>query len=260
MKTSFLSQETIKSALPEFLLLYEKRPFKQNDGGMGAPHLFATWLLTKTIQPTHIIESGVFRGQGTWMLNQAAPDAKFTCIDPDQDRIEFKLEGATYSNVDFSQHNWGDFPKDNTLCFFDDHQDSIKRMRLLKSLGFKHAIYEDNYPLCEGDCYSPKQALMRAEESHSYPFRRWAHSLFCPKKEFIPPHEEDAHFLKQNLDTYFEFPPVVKTAQTRWNTPWTDKNYPTPTPFYTEATLPSEASAFLKEAQRYTWICYMQFR
>lgn len=101
---------------------------------------------------------------------------------------------------------------------------------------------------------------MRSEESHSYPFRKWAHALFCPKKEFIPPHEEDAHFLKQSLNIYFEFPPVVKTAQTRWNTPWTDKNYPTPTPLYTEATLPSEASAFLKEAQRYTWICYMQFR
>lgn len=115
---------------------------------MGAPYLFTTSLLTKTIQPTHIIESGVFRGQGTWILSQAAPDAKFTCIDPDQERIEFKLEGATYSNVDvdFSRHNWDNLPKDNTLCFFDDHQDSIKRMRILKSLGFKHAIYEDNYP------------------------------------------------------------------------------------------------------------------
>ena len=259
MKTSFLPSEKVKAAIPEFVALYEQRPFKNNDGGMSAPHLFATWLLTKTLKPKYIIESGVFRGQGTWILKQAAPNAKFTCIDPDQNRIEYKLEDAEYSNVDFSQHNWDDLPKDETLCFFDDHQDSIQRMRLLKKRGFKHAIYEDNYPLCQGDCYSPKQAFMRAQEKHSYPIKKWLHNLFHPNQAFIPPHKEDAHFLEQNLSIYFEFPPVVKTPKTRWNTPWTEEDYPTPKPLYSEGTLPPEASMFIKEAQRYTWICYMQF-
>lgn len=76
-------------------------------------------------------------------------------------------------------------------------------MRLLKSLGFKHAIYEDNYPLCEGDYYSPKQALMRAEEGHSYPFRKWAHGPLLPQKGIHSPARRRRSFSKTKPEYLF---------------------------------------------------------
>lgn len=56
------TNEEIRNSIPEFLTLYEKRPMKDNAGGMSSPHMFATWFMLKKLQPKYVIESGVWRG------------------------------------------------------------------------------------------------------------------------------------------------------------------------------------------------------
>jgi len=38
--------------------------------------MFASWFMARQLDPEVIIESGVWRGQGTWLLEQACPRAQ----------------------------------------------------------------------------------------------------------------------------------------------------------------------------------------
>ena len=50
--------------------------------GTGIHHQFGLWCIMRFLKPKHIIESGVFRGLGTWIMRQAAPSAQIIVIDP----------------------------------------------------------------------------------------------------------------------------------------------------------------------------------
>ena len=56
------TREELFNSLEEFAELYEKRPIKDNEGGMKAAQMFYAWFVVKELQPTTIIESGVWYG------------------------------------------------------------------------------------------------------------------------------------------------------------------------------------------------------
>jgi len=68
----------IKSNLNDFMKLYEKRPIINNGGGMGAPHCFATYFLMKSLNKPFIVESGIWKGQSTWLIEKHLPKCKIT--------------------------------------------------------------------------------------------------------------------------------------------------------------------------------------
>ena len=37
---------------------------------MKSPHLYPCFIILKTIKPKYLVESGVFKGQGTWFFQQ----------------------------------------------------------------------------------------------------------------------------------------------------------------------------------------------
>jgi hypothetical protein len=226
-KPPFITEDLV-DYLDEFLDLYKDRPIQDNEGGMLSPHMFAAWLITKKIQPESIIESGVYRGQGTWLLERAAPMATLTCIEPDYNRIEYLSKKAKYITSDFSKTDWGaeDLDPKHTLCFFDDHQDAPNRLPIIRKFNFKHLVLEDNYPRGQGDCKSLKSALESDDLSH------------------------------ENLNVYWEFPPVIKTPTTRWGDKWTNDNYPTKNPILLSCR--KNHKVFANDAQSYTWICYAE--
>jgi hypothetical protein len=120
---------------------------------------------------------------------------------------------------------------------------------MAKWFGFKHLVFEDNYPVSQGNCYSPKKIF--------------ANAGFMPENtdasQAIPPNDADAQFLIKNTEIYNELPPVFKLAQTRWNDPWDDVNYPTPQPLLDNITQPWQ-QIFLQEAIYYTWMCYLKLK
>ena len=67
--------------LQEFVTLYKKRPIKNNNGGMKSVGQFWVWFVTKELQPDLIVESGIWIGQSTWLLQQAAPQARIISIE-----------------------------------------------------------------------------------------------------------------------------------------------------------------------------------
>ena len=63
-------------SLDEFLEIYSERPIKNNHGGVLAPHAFGLWFMARELAPDIIIESGVWRGMTTWLLEKACPEKR----------------------------------------------------------------------------------------------------------------------------------------------------------------------------------------
>lgn len=192
-----LNYYNIRKCLPEFLETYYKKPLEGNNhGGMQLPHLFATWYMLRELNPTYIIESGTFKGLGTWVMEQACPKANITSIDV-RDQREYISPNVYYEEEDITSYDWDLMlmNKGKKVIHFDDHQNAIERVKWAKRVGFKHLIFEDNYPKGVGNCVSLKQ------------------------------HPEFRDF------EYVEFPPIYKTELTRWGTPWT---IVTPAPVLTD--------------------------
>ncbi len=221
------------------------KPIRDNQGGMKSPHMFATWFMLKKINPVNVIESGIWKGQSAWLIEKTLPNANIFSIDLNLNFREYISERVKYFDVDFNQINWSFIEdKENTLLFFDDHQNAFERIKNGKELGFKQFIFEDNYPKNQGDCYSLKKA-----------FQHGGFSSVQGTSNLKVPNRQDAKYLKDNLEIYFEFPPVFKTKKTRWGDLWIDKDYPTPTPLFSEIEQ-DELKIFKQEATDYTWICY----
>jgi len=150
------SREDLLGTLEEFSSLYRSRPIKDNTGGMKSPHMFCAWFALQTLKPIAIIESGVWLCQGSWFFEKACADAQLYCIDVNLKRIRYKSTRAKYLDRDFASIDWTQLPKDETVLFFDDHQNAYERIKAAKWFGFKHLLFEDNYPAYQGDCYSLK--------------------------------------------------------------------------------------------------------
>ena len=89
-----------------FLKIYPNRPIKTNDGGMMFPHMFSVFFILRKLQPEFIIESGIFRGQSTWLIENSLPNAKILSIDINLDQRKYISKKAEYSNLDFKYHNF----------------------------------------------------------------------------------------------------------------------------------------------------------
>lgn len=244
--TPAVNFKNIETALEEFYQVYLRSPKIVNSGGMKSAHLFLMWYSLKSLAPKTIIESGIYKGLGTWWLEQACPTATIFCIDVDFSNIEYKSTTATYLDRDFSLHTWEGIDKSSTLIFFDDHQNALMRLMQLKWMGFSHAIFEDNYPALQGDCYSCKKILSQA-------------GVCDTTKNVPPPNATDKYYLLKNVATYQEFPPVFKAAQTRWHDAWQEPFYKTPSPLLIHPNTDAQQLLF-EEADAYTWMCYIALK
>ena len=238
----------ILDSLPEFQKLYDSRPIKDNNGGMKSAHMLAMWFIIKNMKPEYIIESGVWKGLGTWLFEKASPSTKIISIDPEPRFREYTSPNVTYQTEDFLDTDWSHIPKENTLVFFDDHQNFIKRLKHAESLGFKKIIDEDNYPSIQGDCYSPKKVIANK------PFV----IDLAGKRDYYKVNPIDVEFFNKKVEIYQEMPPIYKPEFTRWGDEWSDENYPTPDPLLNISE--NEYPLFIEEAKDYTWLCYIELK
>jgi hypothetical protein len=126
----------MQAAILEFLPVYEKRPVRKNIGGMRIEHCFAMWYSLQQIEKhsdmpiTTVIESGAFKGQGTWLIRQALPNARILSLDArGPSRLLDNVEYMTGSDwIDFSKVDWKakNVDPERTVVFLDDHQSSYR--------------------------------------------------------------------------------------------------------------------------------------
>lgn len=240
----------MQDLLDEFYELYKNRPITDNNGGMKSPHMFNAWATVKRLQPKVLIESGVWKGLGTWFFEQASPNTRIISIDPAPIYRVYTSPKTRYLTEDFLVHDWSETDKGDSLVFFDDHQNSLERIKACHKLGFRRLMFEDNYPWQQGDCYTPKKILSQKNYVIDVAGNRNWHRAS----------REDYSYLTSVLDKYEELPPIFKPDVTRWGTAW-DEEYPTPNPVL-ELTSDNIAKypIFHEEMMDYTWICYMELK
>ena len=224
--------------LEEFHELYQHRPIKDNDGGQLAAQLFYSWYVAKKMQPSWIIESGTYKGQGTWAFEQACPNAKILCLDPFPKEV-YKSPKAQYIRGDFKKVDWKLMPKDDCLVFFDDHQNALERVVQCKREGFKYVMFEDNYPPGQGDCMSLKKAF---DEN--------------AKLEVIP-NILASEWLKTVIDVYYEMPPIFDLQENRWGLPW--DVYGSNEPLLQKVS-EHYHQTYYDDMSQYTWINYLELK
>ncbi|ODS29720.1 MAG: hypothetical protein SCARUB_05178 [Candidatus Scalindua rubra] len=273
------TRSEIVASIDEFSSIYANRPIRNNRNGMKAPHMFAAWFMVRKLSPDLIVESGIWKGQSTWLLEQACPKAKIVSIDLNLGYRKYISDKVVYSDKDFCEQDWSEVT-DHSLVFFDDHQNAYKRLQQCKWFGFKHIIFDDNYPITRGDCYSLKKAFANAgfEPAHAQQnftsnglvsriLRRIARLIglsqisIAPQYEamMIQPNNIDSRMMQKHLYVYYEFPPVFKTSKTRFGDEWNETSYSTPEPLL-DRPIKSSHDIFLDEAKSYTWICYVKLK
>ena len=275
------SHQSILEELKSFKNIYESRPIKNNHGGMRFPHMFATYYMLKKIKPDFVVESGIFKGQSTWLIEKTLPEAKILSIDIDLNQREYvsKSKNVTYSSKDFINHDYSNIPN-NSLVFFDDHQNALERLFATYSFGFKNVIFEDNYPASQGDCYSLKKIYSSSGISYkdinlkkffkgtylllehyfkkiinqNYSKELFKHNFYL---DDVLPNKNHFTMINRIINRYYEFPPIFKTQTTRWGDEWNDINYPTEAPILNLSERYNYETAF-NEAKAYNWICYIE--
>jgi len=271
------SIDEILNELKIFPTFYKDRPLKKNKDGMGFPHMFAVFFILRKLKPELVIESGVFKGQSTWLIEKSLPDAKIISIDINLKQREYISKKTKYSNVDFKHHDFANIPK-NTLVFFDDHQSHIDRIKECKFFGIKNIIFEDNYPSRTGDFLTIRHAYLNEGFNHpltnlniikttylllSLLFKKKINkNYYISLDEIISrlrdrkPNSTDFKNIDKNIETYFEFPPIIKITNHEWDNDTNQDFFITEKPLLDNIT--SNIEDFKSELQAYNYLTYIK--
>lgn len=229
------SRDEIIKELKIFKDIYKRRPIKDNLHGMRFPHMFATYFLLKKIKPSYVIESGIYKGQSTWLIEETLPNAKVLSIDIDLSNRKYISEKVNYSDIDFKHQDFSNIPED-TLVFFDDHVNHYQRLMQAKFFNIKNIIFEDNYNIDKGDFYSLKHVENYNGFNHNYSKKSLIKTFyiffieilkkFILKKYYIDndkilfrlrdhvPNKNDFFNIRKNIEIYYEFPPIINNKNT----------------------------------------------
>lgn len=224
--------------LKHFLKIYKLKPIYNNFSGMKVEHCFALYCLLKKIKPKYVIESGIWRGQTTWLIKKTLKKTKLFSIDLDLSQREIIYKNVEYLNKDITKYNWDKINKNNTLIIFDDHVCFSERIEFLINNNFKHIIFDDNLPNNFISYYTPKMIyenqILKKKQFIKYTnikrlflfifryliFREFKKNYkikFLKKNIQInfPPKinnkiRNNIDLLKKNIKLYYEFPPIIK--------------------------------------------------
>jgi hypothetical protein len=272
-----VSRDEIREGLQAFAAIFQHRPIRENTGGMMIQHMYAVWIILRKLQPALVIESGVFKGQSTWLIEQACPDANIICFEPQTQKIVYRSGRATYFQSDFLDYG-KDLSGQRAFAFFDDHQDAPPRIKHCMWIGIKDLIFDDNYPPGKGDNYSVKKIICGAGFDRRQRISSFQRNSFLSKvvrKTFdfaqynpfaslndlpIAPNTDDWRILQKHIDCYIKFPPIIKSEKTKWGEDWDVYPYPTPEPILTAEDYCEELSAYFNERRAYVWPCYMRLK
>jgi hypothetical protein len=152
-----IDSNQLREAIRSFYTLAMNCPVRQSGGGCGFNAGLELFVTARLLDPPVIVESGVYRGFTTWILRQAAPEAKMLSFDIDLSRLRRIEVGVEYVEADISTYDFGSTPKGNALCFFDDHVSQALRIEQAYAWGFGNLIFDDNRPVhgLHGDGLAP---------------------------------------------------------------------------------------------------------
>ena len=114
-------------------------------GGMGFNNGLFLFCITKLSKPEIVIESGVWKGFTTSVLDAATDAAaKLLCFDIDLGNVEYESKKAVYFEADMSAGELSQLEDSTVLAFFDDHVSQLDRLISCYELGYEYLIFDDD--------------------------------------------------------------------------------------------------------------------
>jgi len=139
--------DAIRQAVMEFLETYKRRPVVDNRGGSGFHNCFWMFVIARILRPSLIVESGVWRGQSSWILSAASPGATLHGFDLDLRKAPPSSASIRYHEMDWAGFAFGEVDPSDSLCFFDCHVNQALRVREAYDRGFRLLLFDDNPPI-----------------------------------------------------------------------------------------------------------------
>jgi len=130
--------------IQEFDAVLKRSPISDLNGGMGYNNGLISYVLCRTLAPEAVIESGVWRGFTTYLLDAGTPKtARILCYDINFDLLEFKSSKATYFEKDVLENSDVDH-SDFDFALFDDHVSHYDRLLFADANKVKNLIMDDD--------------------------------------------------------------------------------------------------------------------
>lgn len=137
----------IAAIVADFLELYPRRPIRGNTSGSGFNNCFWIYLTVRLLEPELIVESGVWKGQTSWLMHQACPSATIHSFDINLSRLAYKADAISFHEMDWMRFDIGPVDPAKSLCFFDCHVNQARRIREAYDRGFRTLLFDDNPPI-----------------------------------------------------------------------------------------------------------------
>jgi len=141
------SNSNTTQLIQEFFELYRNREKTDNTHGSGFHNAFWLYVISRTLNPELIVESGVWKGHSSWLLTKACPGADQYGFDISLNKLEYPDLKVQMFEQDWQTHSFPSFEPDRALIFFDCHINHAQRLIEAKAKGFKHIIFDDNPPI-----------------------------------------------------------------------------------------------------------------
>lgn len=182
----------------------------ENNGGMKSPGMFVLYAILKEENPDVVIESGVWKGQGTKVIREAVgEECKIICLEP---RILYghQDDGDTDYYIgeefkDFSQLDLKEYKEEKIVAIFDDHINAVKRLEESKMKEVDSVIFNGNYPVSCGSNVSLEHVVKKD--------KRFMKSVKNP--------EESVKKVKEMIKEYKIYPNIfpcrIKTGEGYFN-------------------------------------------
>ena len=124
---------------------YARRPLRDNAG--GTMRNSSTWIfaVAALLRPSTIVECGTFKGHSSWLMAEAAPEARIITFDVLREDGRLRDKRVEYRLGDWSDAADLETLPEDTLCVFDDHISHRLRLEQAKARGAKLALVDDDY-------------------------------------------------------------------------------------------------------------------
>lgn len=129
--------------------VFKDKPISDLIGGMGYNNGLILYILFSHYQPKVIVESGVWRGFTTYLIDKATFDnSKIYCFDIDLSKNEFHSSKASYYEHDITFFDEIDLGTVD-FAFFDDHVSIYERLKLCLKNKIQILVVDDDVSLTQ---------------------------------------------------------------------------------------------------------------
>jgi hypothetical protein len=206
--------ERIRETVDEFFEVNARRPIRLNLGGSRFHNCFWLFVTLRYLKPTLIVESGVWKGLGTWYMRQACPEAELHALDISFDALEYRDSMGHYHETDWSNVDIRASDPERSVCFFDDHQNQPLRVHQAYERGFRILFFDDTIPghKLYTDGWPPMPTIDMMMDDRVRP----GDVIECRadgRKRSYRYTEEDCHNARGLIGTYAMFPDVASPTK-----------------------------------------------